>query len=77
MKRILFSALAAALLCVPSGWAAAQDEMKPMIVLSFAGYSELISDLDLVGEATGNPDLGQGIEGLLQLMTQGQGLVSG
>lgn len=76
MKRFLFSALSFALLCVPAARASAQDEMKPMVVLSFTGYDQLIEDIDLVGTATGNPDLGQGIEGLLQLMTQGQGLVS-
>jgi hypothetical protein len=55
----------------------AQDEgeMKPLFVAALRSYEELIGDLDAIGKASDNPDLAQGIEGLIQLVTQGQGLV--
>lgn len=49
--------------------------MKPVIVLSLASYDELHSDIDFLGQASGNPDLVSGIDGLIALGTQLQGLV--
>ena len=73
MKKTLLSAMAIALLL--GAKASAQDEMKPLIVVSLANYQEMIDDLDFVGQVSGTPDMGKGLEGLLSLVTQGQGLV--
>lgn len=78
MRKTFLSALAVALLLAPAARAIAQEEnaeMKPLIVASLRGYQELIDDLDHVGKVSDNPDLGKGIEGLIQLVTQGQGIV--
>lgn len=76
VKKLVLSALAAALLWVAPSGALAQDEpeMKPLFVVSFAGWQELIDDIDLVGKETDDPELAEGLEGLLTLVTQGQGL---
>lgn len=77
MKRTLLSTLAVALLLGTASRATAQDdEMKPILVVSIANYDTLIADVNAVGEASGTPDLGQALEAVLQLVTQGQGLVS-
>jgi hypothetical protein len=52
----------------------AADAMKPVVVVSFAGYAELKRDLAYLGAAAGNPDMAQGLEALLLMMTQNQGL---
>lgn len=75
MKKTFRSALAVALLLAASARVNAQDEMKPLIVVSLANYQEMIDDLDFVGQVSGTPDMGKGLEGLLSLVTQGQGLV--
>lgn len=76
MKKLVLAALAAALLWVAPSGALAQDEpeMKPLFVVSFSGWQELVDDIDLVGKETDDPELAQGLEGLLTLVTQGQGL---
>lgn len=74
MRKTMLSALAVALLVGSAAQATAQEALKPMIVASFAGWQEMINDLDYVGEVSDNPDLGRGLEGLLTLITQGQGL---
>ncbi|MBX9787972.1 MAG: hypothetical protein K2Y37_03575 [Pirellulales bacterium] len=80
MKKTWLSALAlACLLALPLVGRAQEaeepaSEMKPLIVASLRSFDELIDDLDFIGKVSDNPDLGQGIEGLLELATQGQGL---
>lgn len=74
MKKTWQSALVVAMLLSTVATAQAQDEMKPMLIFSFGGYQEMIDDLTVVGEVSDNPDLAKGIEGLLTLATQGQGL---
>jgi hypothetical protein len=49
--------------------------MKPLLVISLANYQGMIDDLDFVGQVSGTPDMGKGVEGLISLVTQGQGLV--
>jgi len=53
---------------------AQDDEMKPLAVLSFGGFQEMLDDLELVGQLSDNPDLAKGLEGLIEMATQGQGL---
>ncbi|MGD9647291.1 MAG: hypothetical protein AB7U73_16380 [Pirellulales bacterium] len=80
MKRTWFSALAVACMLASPLVVRAQEaeeaesEMKPLIVASIRSFDEVIDDLDFIGKVSDNPDLGQGIEGLLELATQGQGL---
>lgn len=52
--------------------ALAQDEMQPLLLLSFKGFAELQKDLDFVGELSDNPEMGEGLEGLLGMLTGGQ-----
>jgi hypothetical protein len=80
VKKCLLSALAVCLLAGSAARSFAQDdaeaEMKPLFVASLRNYQELLDDLDFVGKVSGNDEMGKGIEGLIQLVTQGQGLVS-
>ncbi|MBX7165838.1 MAG: hypothetical protein K1X74_05765 [Pirellulales bacterium] len=63
------------MLFMPAASVLAQDdEMKPLVVLWAKSYEELIKDIDFMGKASDNPDLGQGLEGLINLVSQGQGL---
>lgn len=81
MKKFWMYALAACMCVGLSARVWAEEEgseesaMKPLFVAALRGYDELIDDLNYVGKLSGNEDLGDGIEGLLQLVTQGQGLV--
>lgn len=49
-------------------------ELKPVAVISFAGYDALKADLNFIGELIEAPALGDSLEGLLALVTRAQGL---
>jgi hypothetical protein len=74
VKKLLFPLLAlVALLCGQSQLSA--QTMQPVVVVSLAGYDELLSDVDFLGQVTGLPMLNaQMAEASLQQITQGQGL---
>ncbi len=44
-------------------------------MLSFASYDRLMTDIAFIGDLIGSPDLDKNLEGMIQLFTQGQGLV--
>ena len=48
---------------------------KPVAVISFAGYDALKSDLNFIGELTGNSAMGDSLDGIVALFTRAQGLV--
>jgi hypothetical protein len=77
VKKAAFFLLAMALMAAGAPAAKAADadsENKPVVVLSFAGYAELKRDLEYLGTLAGNPRMADGLEQLLLLFTQGQGL---
>jgi hypothetical protein len=77
VKKTLLSCLALVLLAVGAPRARAQDDasdIKPVVVAAFSGYDELKRDLEYLGTLAGNPDMAQGLEQLLMLFTQNQGL---
>ncbi len=53
---------------------AAAAELKPMVTVSFSGYSELKADVEAFGKLAGRPELAQLLEGMLAMVTQGKGL---
>ncbi len=73
MRNILLSMLAVTLLVGTVSQCSA-DEMKPVVTVSFAGYDRLFADLDTIGRIGGSPDLGKGLQMMIQLTTQGKGL---
>ena len=78
MKKILMVALAAALWLLPVARLTAADapaKMQPVVVVSLASYDELFHDLEFIGTVSDNPDLAKGLEGLIAMFTQWQGLV--
>jgi hypothetical protein len=81
VKRIILPMLAVALLaattvrCLAQENKAADDAAKPVAVLSIASYDRIMADVAMFGDLAGNPDLDKSLEGMLQLFTQGQGLV--
>jgi len=78
VKNTLLSALTVALLLGTATRARSQDdaanELKPFVVVSFAGYGELKRDIEYLGTASDNPDMAKALESILMLMTQQQGL---
>jgi hypothetical protein len=74
LKKLLLSILTLSLLLVAANVCPAQTDLKPVVTVSFAGYDKLIGDIDMVGQLSGNPDLGVGLEMMLKMMTQGKGL---
>lgn len=76
LSAVVVACLLSSTLVVRAQEAEAEEEggMKPLIVASIRSFDEVIDDLDFIGKVSDNPDLGQGIEGLLELATQGQGL---
>ncbi len=73
MKKMLISMLMLASLVGLSSRLSAQ-ETKPLVVVSFSGYDELMKDLDYIGGLSNKPELAKTLEGLLGFFTQGQGL---
>jgi len=49
-------------------------DLKPVAVVSFAGYDALIDDLNFLGKLAGAPQLAQSLEGILAVFTRAQGL---
>ncbi|QDU54856.1 hypothetical protein [Aeoliella mucimassa] len=76
MRRWL--ACSAAALLVLAGMAAPaaaqSDEMKPIAVISATNYTELLSDVDFLGQFGGQVKAGQQADSMLMLFTQQQGL---
>jgi hypothetical protein len=78
MRRTLLSTLVVALLLGGRSVCPAQVTpsagLKPLVTVSFAGYDRLRTDLEFIGKLSNNPQLAQGLEGMLKMATQGQGL---
>ncbi len=75
MKKTLLSTIAVALLLAGSASrAAAQGDMKPILVVSLAGYQRIMDDIAFVGKLSDSPDLAKNLEGMITFFTQGQGL---
>jgi hypothetical protein len=77
VKKLFLSCLALALLTFGAPAAKAQEDAadtQPVVVVSFSGYAELKRDVEYIGTLAGNPDMAAGLEQLLLLLTQGQGL---
>jgi hypothetical protein len=58
-------------------FAAAQEsggEMKPLAVVAFSGYDELMQDIDFLGGLGGQDGASQNLEQMLMMFTQQQGL---
>jgi hypothetical protein len=56
--------------------AAAAEDVKPLVAVSFAGYDEVRANLAAIGKLGGKPDLAEYLENLLAMVTQGKGLDS-
>jgi hypothetical protein len=52
----------------------AAEELKPVVTVSFAGYDEVLANIETIGKLGGNPQLAKGLEGMLNMVTQGKGL---
>lgn len=57
------------------GIAAAKAELgKPMAVVSIASYQEQMANIDFLGQIGGQQNASKALDGMLMMMTQGQGL---
>ena len=77
MKKIFYSMLSVVLVLSILGMAlplTAAAELKPVVAVSFSGYSELKADVEAIGKLVGRPELAQMMEGMLAMVTQGKGL---
>jgi hypothetical protein len=70
----LASVAAVAFLLGTLGVCSAQDSAKSIVTVAFSGYDELKANLTLLGNLAGQPGVADGAEGLLKMMTQGQGV---
>ncbi len=68
MRKLLLSILAAAVMLGAVVCTPAQAEMKPFLTVSFAGYDKLMTSIGVFGRLGGNPDMGKGLEFMLQMM---------
>jgi len=74
VKKLLFSVFALVAFLSAAAQVSAQT-MKPVVVVSLAGYDELMSDIDFLGQITGLPMVSASMaEENLKMVTQGQGL---
>ncbi len=75
VKRLTFLTASAVFLAAVMGLSAARaDDVKPVAVVSLSGYDNVMSDVELIGELSGNPHLGKVVEGLVVVATKGEGL---
>jgi hypothetical protein len=77
VKKFAFLTLIIALLLGGFGAVApsfAADDLKPVLTVSFAGYEEVLANIETIGKLGGKPDLAKGLEGMLAIVTQGKGL---
>jgi hypothetical protein len=74
VKKTLLSMLALGLWLAAANFCPAQAEMKPLVIVSVAGYDKLLTDVGVIGQLSGNPDLGTGLDMMIKLATQGKGL---
>lgn len=76
MLRTTLAAVSLVVAVSVSKPAAAQDdaELKPMVLVAFSGYGELLDDLSYVGKLVDRPALPQMVDGTLGIFTQGKGL---
>lgn len=75
MRKPLLWVLAAGVLLAGLGICPVQAEpLKPVAVVSVAGYDEFMSDLGFLGRISDRPELASGVQGLLSLVTGGKGL---
>lgn len=72
MRKLLSSLLAVAMLLGTTG-CQAQDETKPWITVSFAGYDKLLTDLGMIGELGGNTNFRQQLEMMSMMLPRGEG----
>lgn len=73
MRKMLLSMFAVAVVLGFAAVSSAQ-QMKPVATVSFCGYDELMNNIGMFGRLGDNPNVGQGLEFMLQMMTQGKGL---
>ena len=50
------------------------SEMSPIVTVAIAGHEEIFSDIDFLGSLSGNPHMGQQMQGMVGLFTGNQGL---
>jgi len=84
VRKTVLSMLVVALLLGTSGVGSALagghrsealvGDVKPVAVVSLAGYDALLGNVELAGILAGRPRLAKGLEGLLAVVTQGRGL---
>jgi hypothetical protein len=77
VKKIFYPMLWAVLVLSVMSMAlplSAAAELKPVVTVSFSGYSELKADVESIGKLSGRPELAQMLEGMLAMVTQGKGL---
>jgi len=77
VKKIFYSLMSIVLVLSILGMAMPQTaaaELKPVVVVSFSGYSELMADVETFGKLAGRPELDKLLEGMLAMVTQGKGL---
>ena len=79
MRKLLVSAMVAALVLTAVGPLAARaddaKDVKILAAVSIGGVDRVMADVGLMGELAGKEDIGKMAEGLLNLITQGKGLV--
>ena len=73
VKRTLFLVLCLATWLGAAQLGFAQGDMKPVAVVSIAGYDALKTDLDVIGRLSGNPKLGRRARGDAEADDPGQG----
>jgi hypothetical protein len=77
VKKIFYPLLYAVLVLSAMSLAlplSAAADLKPVVTVSFSGYSELKADVEAIGKLSGRPELAQMLEGMLAMVTQGKGL---
>jgi hypothetical protein len=76
IMRKLFTATFAATVLL-GAWAArpaAGEETKPALVVSFAGYDQLLQNVNTIGKLAGQPAADTMVDGLIAMCTGGNGL---
>lgn len=78
MNKIMYCMLAAASLLGANTFKSSPGDLskyhEPLAVVSLASYDDLIDSVKLAGRLAGRPQLADGLQGMLTVVTQGRGL---
>jgi hypothetical protein len=72
VRKLLLSTLSVTVLLAAAIACGAENNAKPWIIVSFAGYDKIMADVGMIGELGGNPTLSQQVEMMSMMLPRSE-----